>query len=311
MKSHVLEILDPRSVDLSALAVPVQVSEDAVEAELSRTVLPFVRWEPAERAREGDMAVCRLVSSVPRYQKQRIKLMVGSGMFSPELEAALPGMEPGQEKTLELPEGTVTVTLLEVQRRRVPTLTDEMVRSLNLDGISTVEAYRRSLRRKLREQAALEVIQEPLDRLIQAVIDGSAFVLYRQEWEVLVRQRIERSRVLFLQEGIDMEQARPEDFAGRIPVRSYYELLAMEQADGWNRLCLYLLGLHWAARDDYAPSRQAYEAFLQEYCKTWRSTGEAARAVTPYEAYAAGEYVNYAVRYLETLVLEQLMKEDV
>lgn len=103
MKSHVLEILDPRSVDLSALAVPVQVSEDAVEAELSRTVLPFVRWEPAERAREGDMAVCRLVSSVPRYQKQRIKLMVGSGMFSPSWKRRCRAWSPAKRRPWSFP----------------------------------------------------------------------------------------------------------------------------------------------------------------------------------------------------------------
>ena len=185
-----------------------------------------------------------------------------------------------------------------------------MIHRLGLDGIDTVEAYRAYLFGKLRRDKAAELLPEPLSRLIREVIGGSEFVLCREDWESVVRMRIERSRILFRQEGIDMERAKPEDFRGRIPVQSYYELLALEQSEAWQNLCLYLLGRNWAGIDGYVPEKTQYEENIKNYCKTWHASEENAREANTWEAFVFSEYVSHAVNRLKKTVMEQLLRED-
>ena len=309
MRSYVLSVKDPTQVDLSASLVTVPFDPQQAETELRRIALPYVRWEPAAEAAAGDLAICRMRSDLPRFERPKLKLMLGSGMFRREIEEAAVGMKPGEEKTVDLPEGAVQLTLLEVSRQTVPEPDDEMVRALGLEGIGSVEEYRAHLREKLRLETAKQLCAEPLEHLIHAVLDGSEFVLYPEDWHCVVQQRLDRCRVLFRQEGIDMEQAKPEDFVNRIPVKSYHELVAMEQADGWRTLCLCLLGMHWAETDGFRPAEADYAEELHSYCKTWRSTEEEARDVTPWESFVVGAYIRHAVDLLERVVLEQLMKE--
>lgn len=310
MRSYALSILEPDKVNLSAWIAPVFPDPEQVEAELRRVVLPYVRWEPAEEAQAGDLAVCRTESELPRFQKNRLKLLIGSGMFHSELEQAVIGMTPGNCRAVALPEGEVLITLLELSRQKTPEPDDEMIHRLGLDGIDTVEAYRAYLFGKLRRDKAAELLPEPLSRLIREVIGGSEFVLCREDWESVVRMHIERSRILFRQEGIDMERAKPEDFRGRIPVQSYYELLALEQSEAWQNLCLYLLGRNWAGIDGYVPEKTQYEENIKNYCKTWHASEENAREANTWEAFVFSEYVSHAVNRLEKTVMEQLLRED-
>ena len=110
MRSYVLSILEPDKVDLSAWIAPVFPDPEKVEAEMRRVVLPYVRWEPEEEAQTGDLAVCRMESDVPRFQKNRIKLLIGSGMFHSGLEQAVIGMTPGYARRAGSPHPAARTT---------------------------------------------------------------------------------------------------------------------------------------------------------------------------------------------------------
>ena len=310
MRSYILSVLDPEKVDLSGYLVPVSADEAKLEEELGRIILPYIHWDPVLEAAEGDLAVCHLTSTVPRFQKDRLKVLIGAGLFEPVLENAVIGMRPGDEKTVILPEGKVQVSLMEVSRKVIPQPSDEMVSRLGLEGVAGVEDYREYLRSQMRLELAKNLSMQPLEHLIETVLEGSEFVLFKEDWETIVRQRLDRSRVLFLQEGIDIEKAGPSDFEHRIPVKSYYELAAMEQEDAWRRLCLYLLGAHWAKLDEFAPTEEDYVLFLKDYCKTWSTDEEMAKEVTPYDAFAVNELITHAIEHMKQIVVEQLLREE-
>ena len=309
MKSYLLNDCNPESVDLSSCLKPVVADEEAVEAELTRAALAHTRWEPCQTAAGGDMAVCRLASSLSRYNKERVRFIAGSGLFQKDLEQAVIGMQPGSRRTVSLPDGDVALELLEVSRRVVPPVDDTIVRALGIDGISTVSDYRSLLRRRQREETAQDLSLEPENVLIRSVIDGSAFVLYREDWLAMVTQRLNRVRALFRQEGKILEQTAPEDFAGRIPVNSYHELVAMEQREAWDDLCLYLLGRRYAEQDGFVPTLAGYEAYIASYQKTWRTTEHEACEIDPFPAWEINEYIAHAVARFRKIVLDGLLAD--
>ena len=205
--------------------------------------------------------VCRLASDCPRFQREKVRFVAGSGIFHKELEDMSIGMEAGETRETVLPEGKVSLTLTGVMNRVVPEPGDEMVEKLGLDGVHTVAEYRAYLLEQQKAAAFQEDSYDALNHLMREVISGSEFVLDREDWAEAINRELDRCRTLCHQEGMVLEKMTPEQFQGRIPVKSYHELVAMLQYEGWDKLCRYLLGCRYAyKREDlfYEIRRKTY-----------------------------------------------------
>ena len=177
MKSRVLQIKDYREVDITPLLKPFVPDEAALETELRRLTNPYVRWETGETASAGDQVVCRLVSDCPRFNKEKVRFVAGSGMFHKELEALVIGMTLGEAREADLSEGRVSLTLTGVMNRVVPEPSDEMVEKLGLEGVDIVADYRAYLLAQQKEAAFQDALYEPQKQLMAEVVAGSEFVL--------------------------------------------------------------------------------------------------------------------------------------
>ncbi|MDE6880288.1 MAG: hypothetical protein K2P20_02895 [Oscillospiraceae bacterium] len=302
MKSKFVLLNDYRSIvpDIQAFAP----DEEALDRELQRLTNPYIRWEVGSAVSAGDQVVCCLVSDCPRFHKENVRFVAGSGMFQKELEALSIGMSVGETREAQLPEGRVTLTVQSVMNRVVPAVSNEMVEKLGLENIHTVEDYRAYLLGQQKESAFQKAAYEPEQRLMETVITGSEFVLYKEDWAALVNRELERCRELFRQEGIVMEEATAEQFNGRIPVKSYHEFVAMLQYESWDKLCRHLLGRRFAEDDGFSVGEADYEAFLADYVKTWHTTEEKARRANTYENYVFNEYGWHAYQVLTNYIRE-------
>lgn len=305
MKSRALQVMDHRSVDVKPMLKPFVPDREALETELQRLANPYIRWEEGTTVSRGDQAVCRLESDCPKFQKEKVRFVAGSGMFRKELEALSIGMSVGETKSVNLPEGKVTLSLTGAVNRVVPQVDDEMAQKLGLEGVRTVEEYKTYLLARQKEEAFRNTLYEPRKQLMEAVIAGSEFVLHKEDWAVLVEGELNRCRVLCRQEGMTLEEMTAEQFRGRIPVKSYHELVIMTQNNSWNRLCEYLLG-HWYAKTDgFLPGEEDYEAFIADYVKAWHTTEAQARESNTPENFRLNQYISHAYSVQEKYIREQ------
>ncbi len=298
MKSKVLRAKDYREVDVKPLLTPFAPDEAALEAELRRLVNPYIRWEAGETVSAGDQVVCRLVSDCPRFRKEKVRFVAGSGMFHKELENLSVGMSVDGTREIVLPEGRVALTLMGVMNRVAPEPGDEMVEKLGLDGVHTVEEYRAYLLEQQKTAAFREDSCEAVKYLLREVISGSEFVLDREDWAETINRELDRCRTLCRQEGMVLEEMSPEQFQGRIPVKSYHELVAMLQYDGWDKLCSYLLGCLYAESDGFQAGEAEYGEFIADYVRSWHVSEENAREANPYDSFLFNEYAGHAYTVL-------------
>ena len=105
MKSRVLRAKDYREVDVKPLLKPFAPDKAALETELRRLTNPYICWEAGTTVFSGDQVMCRLASDCPRFQKEKVRFVAGSGMFRTELEDMSIGMEVGETREAILPEG--------------------------------------------------------------------------------------------------------------------------------------------------------------------------------------------------------------
>ncbi len=302
MGSRVLQAKDYRTVDLTGRIIPFVLDETALEQELRRLTNPYIRWEPGDRAAAGDLVTCRLVSDCPRFNKENVRFAAGSGMFHPVLERLSIGVPTGETREADLPEGRVSLTVTEVTRRVVPEPTDEMAAALGLKSVSDLASYRDYRIEQQKKSYLEEALYEPMQYLIENVLAGTEFVLQKEDWRSVVNWRLERSRALCRQEDLVLEEMTPEQFGCRMPVRSYHELVALEQDDAWNTLRMHLLGKYYAQTDGFTAGEAEYEAYIADNAALWRITPEQAREADPYDFYVFGAYGTHAYDVLSAYI---------
>ena len=292
MRSRVLTLKDPRTVDLSGHLEPFALDRERLDRELRRSTNPYIRWEKGTVVSAGDLVVCRLGSDCPRFRKERVKFTAGSAMFHRELEVLTLGMAVGETRETDLPEGHVALTVTEVTNRIVPEISDALVAQMGLEGIHTVAEYTAYLTKQQKEERFREVVYAPYRYLIDQVVGGSEFVIDEADWQKVVDLRLDRSRTLSRQQGMVLEEMTPE------------------QKTAWETLYMNLLGRRFARETGFLPSQAGYREMLRDYVAAWGGSEEAAREVDPYESYEFFSYNSLASDIFEDIVRKAFFKED-
>ncbi len=150
--------------------LPVEPSDAEINAEISRKLEENAEMIVKEDGviELNDTAVFDFSGSVDGEKfeggtAENHELVIGSGSFIPGFEEQMVGMaseeeknvvvtfpEDYQEKSLAGKEAVFAVKIHEIKTRLVPTLDEEFVKELNLDGVSTVDEYKKHISEELR-----------------------------------------------------------------------------------------------------------------------------------------------------------------
>lgn len=309
MISRAENIYEYDQVDIARFQEVFEPNEEAIRYEMNRLINKYITWAEGEEVRSLDMAVCALESSVARFQKEKIKLVVGSGMFHKELEDSIVGMKKGESKRISLGEGIVEVTVISVTNRIAPEITDEMVETLQIEGVKTVKDYRDHLVGEQKKELASDKSYDAIQYVMEEVARKSDLILKHEDWTHMAELELGRYRALASQEGLKIEEMTEKEFDGKIPVTSYHELVALVQHNAWNTLTQYVLGIHYAKLDQYEPDEQEYDEFIKEYMEIWHTTEEDAKASNTYQHFVVNCYTGHYYNKVRNYVEEHLLLE--
>lgn len=312
MRSRILTLKPYDTVDITPYRIPFAVDKKKLEYEMNRLRNPYISWKEGNVAGKGDMAVCRMESEAPRFNKENITVAVGSGLLPRELEELLTGMTVGEHRVVRVGEDQVCVTLLSVKNKLVPELSDEMVRGLALDGVETIDDYREYLIQKQKTELAEQVGYEANRFVMDTVLDDSEFVLHKSDWDRAVELKVNRLRVLCKQEGLVFEEMTEAEFAaGRVPdVKCHEGVVALEREYAWPLLQKHLAGRYYAEQEGVRFDEDKYEQYIQDYVKTWHVTEDEAKESNTYEFFQFLEYANYFGQKVWNYVMDNILMEE-
>lgn len=298
MQSKVLSMFPFEQVDLTPFKRHPAIDEAKLQKELDRAVYPYITWETGEEAAPGDVVTCRMESAEPRFQRASAKITVGAGLLDKTGEQKLAGARVGTVQTLCCRGSEVTLTVLGIQKRCVPPLEDRMVAALGIDGVTTVEQYRAYLVNQALDEQFTHDSYEVIQAVLHEVRARSEVLIDVADWQQCVDWDLNRLAVLSALDGMDLKTMTAEDFEGRIPVKSYYELVAMLQQDAWQNTWQLLMGRKLAESDGFTVTREGYEAFLKDAAEAWHHTADDYRPAYPYEYYEA---IQYRIHYYDAV----------
>ncbi|MDE6879791.1 MAG: hypothetical protein K2P20_00355 [Oscillospiraceae bacterium] len=142
--------------------------ERAVLRELTRGKTSFAGQAPDFPIEKGCRVTLRTESVLPKFNKERTVVTVGSGLYDPSVEAQLCGMTEGSQGRTMVRGEAVSFTVTKVEKKIFPALTDELVEGLQLEGVSTLAGYRRYMEDKMRREYAAGLARKMVEQLLAA-----------------------------------------------------------------------------------------------------------------------------------------------
>lgn len=185
MKSQVIQLCDYKTIQIPEEYLSGKIPEEQIDRQLETLSANYAVDTDADVAQTGDSIACRGESDIPKWNRSLLLFYPGRGLCEPELEDACLGAAVNETRTVSLPEGSVTLTVLCIVRRVRRPIDDALVRLEGIEGVTTVEEYRRWYRetteRELRTQAAGRAVSY----LIQEMVKRSRYDINeaeRDEW---------------------------------------------------------------------------------------------------------------------------------
>ena len=170
-------------------AIKTDVTESEVNAEIKNLLTQSSELQPKEGSLNfGDTAIFDfegLLEGVPfdGGKAENYSLEIGSNQFIPGFEEQMVGMNPGEERSLNVtfPEKyqaenlagkavVFNVKLHEVKSKVEAELSDEFVKTLNKEGVTTVEELKVSTRKSLEDQKKNEAENTITEHVMNAVL---------------------------------------------------------------------------------------------------------------------------------------------
>jgi trigger factor len=169
----------PEVADWTTLEVPfaeAEVPAEAVDAELDRLRDAVAELAPVEdrAVREGDTVVLDILGEGVPPQRDYVT-EVGADRLVNEIDDALPGMERGATKSVDIQgaEGQlpVDVTVKEIKEKVLPEADDELARSAS--EFETLEELRAEIESRLLEQLTEELEIRFREAAVDALVNAS------------------------------------------------------------------------------------------------------------------------------------------
>jgi trigger factor len=172
----------PKIGDWQELEVPAaeaEVPAELVEAELERVRETVAELAPVDRpVQPGDAVVIDLDGDEPGTTQRDYVVEVGTGRLVDEIEAALVGMSPGDQRQVEFElvddrRATVQITAKEIKEKILPPLDDELAKAAT--EFETLAELRASIEGQLHEQLEAELEAQLRQDAVDALVAASSF----------------------------------------------------------------------------------------------------------------------------------------
>lgn len=204
--------------------------EDIVQKGLVKDQLVLSDVPQGTAAQTGDTVTLRTVSALPRFNKEKVTVSIGRGLYDKTLEAAVEGLKCGESTQVTVKDTPVMATVLEIRRKVVPTPTDDFARALNLkdfkgNPIETIDAYRTFIK----EQKTSETLATVNYYVMEKILADYPMTEFDPE-DIRILGELERvfmRNAILETDGVDVYTLSKEEMQERMHCDTFDDFIAM------------------------------------------------------------------------------------
>lgn len=308
LKSKVIDLYDYKNIDLHAVVEPFTFSDEEMKEAATKKFKRVAKLENVSEISLGDFVTLSCEAESSKFTKNHLNLCVGKGLYSAEFEEKIIGFEVASEKTIDVSGEEVKVTIEDIKRRVIPELTDEAVRLLEIEGVTTVEAFKEMI---LDEEKAeyRESYAEALTLYLLGEINGnSTFELDDEELAHDKERSLVLAKEMLKSAGLNPETATDEEVmavSGRTK-QEHYEFMIANGQDGFKSS---VVGAKVMAEEGVELTCEKYEEYIESLMGETGKSREEVTCMITHEAFVCQQSADYMLYKMENYAKEYLNKE--
>lgn len=224
MKTKLYKLADVQPILCEVDKFRIPSVEDIEKKILKTLTIGFTNYVPLAKGDPicyGDKVMIRITSVLPKFNKEKISITVGSRLYDETIEDTLVGMYIGETSTVITNGESAMFTIISANRISYPELTDEMVKNQNIDGIYTVEEYSDYVLGIEQRAVVGDIVDEIVEQLIGcsevSSIDWDDISMSLQMFYESIRQH-------YLLIHVDVDELPSEDWPKVFGVQNKSEL---------------------------------------------------------------------------------------
>ena len=183
--------------------------EVEIKKELAKGHLFYIQKDENYSIIHGNKVTIKISGNIPKFNKDKVSINVGSKLYSEIVEKALLGLKVGSSENVVINGETIAFTVLKVEELCYPELTDDMVAEKNIEDVKTIEQYKAYYLANKQNEVATSYVQEFLEELIAQ----SEFAeINEDDVKEVTDQQFYALREHFLQGDMDLETLSEEEW---------------------------------------------------------------------------------------------------
>lgn len=201
MKTHVTHLWDVKLIPMPEDVPEWRVSDAETDALISALAAQHAAQLDVPAACVGDTVFC---AAGQNLADRTVMIYPGRNMPGAEAaEEALVGAKVGETVKTELCGSPATLTVQRVVRLQPATIDDALITGEGIDGVATVDAYRRYIREKTEQENRSFSARSLSAAFRQQLIERSEYAVDEEEREAWLETSARELFDMYLQEGID------------------------------------------------------------------------------------------------------------
>jgi len=254
------KLYDFRELSLPEKLFELPLSRDEVNAALEGVRVRFLTIEevpgPVEK---GDLVVL----SLPAGDGKTIQVNVGKHFYDDAFEDALAGAAKGAEVTLPKRDGSRPATVAQIKRRILPPLTDELVARMSVDGVNTIDAFRKATEDKIIRREKRKKMDAILTVVMRDTAANCEFGDIAADVEKQLANNIEDYRRHAARNEMTLEEYYEKALPKKFETQEELDAILRERAEQDVRL--NLIGRYYMEQAGKTLSREEYEKIKKGY----------------------------------------------
>lgn len=281
-KSKLLKLADLSKMKITDDMSGTPMDDKEIKAIFDRLARRNVVTTDVEIIENGDLAILDLKGNEEKYNKKNFALTVGLGLFNTEFENQIIGMKKGESKSLSINGNDVLVEIKTIKRRSPGEITDDVIRSLNIDGVTTVSGYREYLIEKDLKEKRVQIIGQAAENFI---LSNSEYSISEEDISLLYEQNINNLSI-----DAELNKKTLEEYAKAFGF-TVEKLKQMVTEPIPKYIKLMLIGREYAKEDNNLQSNEEkYEQYLKDEAESRSISFEDAKRKNPYESFIINAY---------------------
>ncbi len=219
MKGIVEKLCELESIEIPEDMLKVTIDEHCTDKGVEQLAIRYADESYVNTVEKGDLAYC---TADKESRSDERKILVYTGVILPGAEKAAEdviGKSIGDEVKTVICEKEVTLTIEKILRRIPVEVDDSIVKKENIEGVNTVEEYKKYLYDKTLADTRLEKSKVINYFIIKMMERESTFVYDQEELDKTIGKYLEEYKAY-------------EEFKNEDP-KDVYELTASQIKQGW------------------------------------------------------------------------------